>query len=176
MASSTTFTLAPLPFVDDVIAPVVGDPDATRRYLALIAAATDRLMGADDPALMIEALFELIRDELRLDLFFNFRSDGDAVQLEACGGLTPAEQRAAMRIDVAGSVCGQVMRERRVLHLAGIQRSDDPAAAFVRSVGIDVYLCMPLFYGEQLLGTLSFGRRAAVPFTDEEQRSDVPTA
>lgn len=170
MAPSTTFTLAPLPFVDDVIAPVAGDPDATRRYLALIAAATDRLMGADDPALMIEALFELIRDELRLDLFFNFRSDGDAVQLEACGGLTPAEQRAAMRIDVAGSVCGQVMRERRVLHLAGIQRSDDPAAAFVRSVGIDVYLCMPLFYGEQLLGTLSFGRRAAAPFTDEEQR------
>ncbi|MFN3676956.1 MAG: hypothetical protein ACK4TC_13345 [Sphingomonas pseudosanguinis] len=95
MAPSTTFTLAPLPFVDDVIAPVAGDPDATRRYLALIAAATDRLMGADDPALMIEALFELIRDELRLDLFFNFRRDGDVVQLEACGGLTPG--RAARR-------------------------------------------------------------------------------
>jgi len=170
VASPTTLNAAPLPLVDDAIGPVASDPDTTRRYLALIAAATDRLMGADDPARMIEALFELIRDELRLDLFFNFRRDADDIRLEACGGLSPAQRRAMADLDIAGSLCARAMRERRVLHLTDIQHSDDPAAAFVRSIGVKAYLCMPLFYGEQLLGTLSFGRRAAGPFTDEEQR------
>ncbi len=168
VASPTTLNAAPLPLVDDAIGPVASDPDTTRRYLALIAAATDRLMGADDPARMIEALFELIRDELRLDLFFNFRRDADDIRLEACGGLSPAQRRAMADLDIAGSLCARAMRERRVLHLTDIQHSDDPAAAFVRSIGVKAYLCMPLFYGEQLLGTLSFGRRAAGPFTDEE--------
>jgi hypothetical protein len=29
----------------------------------------------------------------------------------------------------------------------------------VRTLGVQVYLCMPLMHGEELLGTLGFGRR-----------------
>lgn len=166
--ASSTSDRAPL--TGDAIAPLTGDTDVTRRYLTLIASATDRLMAADDPVLMTETLFDLIRDELRLDVFFNFRVDGDDIRLEAFGGLTSQARGALMGMDVATSLCGRAMDERRSLHVTDIQSSDDPCAAFVRAIGIEVYLCMPLFFGDQLLGSLSFGRRLARPFTEEEQR------
>ncbi|WP_322963384.1 GAF domain-containing protein [Sphingomonas fuzhouensis] len=146
-----------------------GSADA-RRYLSLVAAATDRLMAADDPGAMIDSLFALIRDELQLDVFFHFRRDGDAVRLETSGGLTRAERLAAVDLDVGSSACGQVMRERRTLHLTDIQTSGAADTAFMRTLGVEVYLCMPLLHGADLLGTLGFGRRAPLPFDEEERR------
>lgn len=146
------------------------DPADARRYLALVTAATERLMAADDPAGMIDSLFALIRDELRLDVFFHFRRDAEVARLETSGGLTRAERYAAATFDVEASVSGQVMRERRPLHFAGIQQSDDAQTAFVRTLGIEVYLCMPLLHGDELLGTLGFGRRGARPFVEDERR------
>jgi hypothetical protein len=146
------------------------DPADARRYLALVTAATERLMAADDPAGMIDSLFALIRDELRLDVFFHFRRDAEVARLETSGGLTRAERHAAATLDVEGSVSGQVMRERRPLHFARIQQGDDAQTAFVRTLGVEVYLCMPLLHGEELLGTLGFGRRSARPFVEDERR------
>ncbi|WP_294237921.1 histidine kinase dimerization/phosphoacceptor domain -containing protein [uncultured Sphingomonas sp.] len=140
------------------------------RHLALVTAATERLMMADDPAVMLESLFALIRDELDLDVFFHFRRDGDATRLAASGGLTGEERQAAALLKIEGSACGQAMCERRALHLTGIQQSGEARTGFVRSLGIEVYLCMPMLHGDDLLGTLGFGRRAARPFAEEERR------
>jgi two-component sensor histidine kinase len=159
-----------LPIPGEAIGTAVAGPADAQRYMALVAAATDRLMTADDPVAMVDSLFALIRDEMRLDVFFHFRRDGDAVRLETSGGLTRAERQAAADLDVDASVGGQVMRERRTLHLTDIQTSQDARTAFVRSLGVDVYLCMPLLHGEELLGTLGFGRRAARPFDEDERR------
>ncbi|WP_433910219.1 GAF domain-containing protein [Sphingomonas yabuuchiae] len=154
----------------EAIGTAAAGPADAQRYMALVAAATDRLMAADDPAAMIDSLFALIRDEMRLDVFFHFRRDGDAVRLETSGGLTRAERHAAADLDIGPSACGQAMRERRVLHLTDIQTSGEAQTAFVRSLGVDVYLCMPLLHGDEVLGTLGFGRRAARPFDEDERR------
>lgn len=138
--------------------------------MALVAAATDRLMAADDPAAMIDSLFALIRDEMHVDIFFHFRRDGDAVRLETSGGLTRAERQAANTLDIGSFACGQAMRERRTLHQTDVQARDDAGTSFVRSLGIEVYLCMPLLHREEVLGTLGFGRRAARPFDEDERR------
>jgi len=159
-----------LPLPGEAIETAAAGPADGQRYLSLVAAATDQLMAADDPGAMIDSLFALIRKDLRLDVFFHFRRDGDAVRLETSGGLTPAERQAASSLDVGPSACGQVMRERRTLHLTDIQTSDEARTGFVRSLGVDVYLCMPLVHGDEVLGTLGFGRRAAEPFDGEEQR------
>ncbi|WP_320452097.1 GAF domain-containing protein [Sphingomonas sp. CFBP8993] len=159
-----------LPLTGDAMAEVGVDPADARRYLALVTAATERLMAADDPGAMIDSLFALIRDELRLDVFFHFRRDGEVARLETSGGLTRAERQAAAALDVEGSVSGQVMRDRRPLHFSQIQQGDDAQTAFVRMLGVDVYLCMPLLHGEELLGTLGFGRRSAGPFAEDERR------
>lgn len=160
----------PLPLSGEANGAAAADPADAQRYLSLVVAATDRLMAADDPAAMIDSLFALIRDELRLDVFFHFRRDGEAIRLETAGGLTRTEWQAAAGLDIGPSVCGQAMRERRTLHLTDIQASGEERTGFVRSLGVQVYLCMPLLHGDELLGTLGFGRRAARPFDEEERR------
>lgn len=159
----------PAPSTGDVIATAADTADV-RRYLALVTAATERLMAADDPAAMVDSLFALIRDELRLDMFFHFRRDGEGTRLATAGGLTQAERHEAARLDIEGSACGEVMRERRPLHLTDIQRSSESRTGYVRSLGLDVYMCMPLLHGDEVMGTLGYGRRAARPFDDEERR------
>ncbi|WP_343525592.1 GAF domain-containing protein [Sphingomonas sp.] len=160
----------PVTLPGDAIGSVTADPDVARRYLALVAAATDRLMAADDPGAMIDALFALIREELQLDIYLNFRLDGTSIRLEASGGLSRAQRTKVVGLDIATSACGQAMRERRPLHLTDIQESGEARTAFVRSLGVDVYLCIPLLYGQELLGTLGFGRRATSPFGEDERR------
>ena len=158
-----------LPVNADVVVAAV-DPADARRYLSLVTAATERLMAADDPAAMIDSLFALIRDELRLDIFFHFRRDGDVARLDTSGGLTRAQRQAVAMLDVDMSISGLVMRERQPLHLTDIQQVDESLAGFVRTLGVQVYLCMPLLHGDEVLGTLGFGRRTARPFDEEERR------
>ncbi|MDT8758902.1 GAF domain-containing protein [Sphingomonas psychrotolerans] len=144
------------------------DADLPRRYLTLAANVADRLLGAADPAAMIEELFDLIRSELRLDVFFNYRFDGDRLVLEVHGGLTPAQAEAGAVLEVGQAVCGCVARDRTRVHATAVQASDDPLVAFVKHVGLDAYACTPLIHGSELLGTLGFGRRWVDRFNDDE--------
>jgi two-component sensor histidine kinase len=130
-----------------------------RRHLRLLGEAADRLLAADDPAAMVDDLFALIADELRLDAFFNYALEGDTLRLVAYGGLTE-EQAAAGACLVAGqTICGIAIGQRRPVQAFGVQASTDPLSAFVRTLGIDAYACTPLVHGSELLGTLGFGRR-----------------
>ncbi|WP_294321252.1 GAF domain-containing protein [uncultured Sphingomonas sp.] len=130
-----------------------------RRHLRLLGEAADRLLAAKDPAAMVDDLFALIAEELRLDIFFNYRLDGDVLTLVAHAGLTEEEAAAGAQLIVGQAVCGCAARERRPIQAFGIQSSDDPLTDFVRGLGIDAYACTPLVHGTELLGTLGFGRR-----------------
>lgn len=154
------------------IAATVDDPSASvpQRYLALLADVAERLLAADRSAAMVDDLFDLIRRELRLDVFFNYRLDGDRLILEAHGGLSEAEARDGAVLTVGQAVCGCVARDRKPIHAIGVQSSDDPLHAFVKAMGLDAYACTPLLHGDQMLGTLGFGRRWSDRFTADEIR------
>lgn len=139
-----------------------------RRHLRLLGEAADRLLGADDSAGMVEDLFALISEELRLDAFFNYRLDGDMLTLVAHAGLTDDEAAAGAQLVVGQAVCGCAARQRRPIQAFGIQTSDDPLTDFVRMLGIDAYACTPLVHGTELLGTLGFGRRWTDHFDPDE--------
>lgn len=139
-----------------------------RRHLRLLGEAADRLLGAEDPAAMVDDLFALIAEELRLDIFFNYRLDGDVLTLVAHAGLTEEEAASGARLTVGQAVCGCAARQRRPIQAFGIQASDDPLTDFVRGLGIDAYACTPLVHGAELLGTLGFGRRWTDHFDPDE--------
>ena len=130
--------------------------------------AADRLLGAQDPAVMVDELFALIAEELRLDVFFNYRLDGEVLTLVAHGGLTDEEAASGAQLAVGQAVCGCAARQRRPIQAFGIQASDDPLTDFVRMLGIDAYACTPLVHGTELLGTLGFGRRWTDHFDADE--------
>ncbi|SFR80505.1 Histidine kinase [Sphingomonas jatrophae] len=153
------------------IIPVEGpsvDPDLPRLHLKIMAEAAERLLAADDSARMVDELFALIRSELRLDVFFNYRLEQDRLVLEAHAGLTEEQAAAGAELALGQAVCGCAARERRRYHVTGVQASDDPLVAFVKQVGLDAYACTPLVYGGELIGTLGFGRRWADRFSDDE--------
>lgn len=143
-------------------------PDLPRRYLTILAQAADQLLAATDSAAMVEQLFALIQSELRLDAFFNYRFDGDRLFLEASSGLTEEQHAICASLELGQAVCGCVARDREREHVMAIQTSADPRTAIVREIGLDAYACTPLLYGDELLGTLSFGRRWSESFTAEE--------
>ncbi|WP_157105457.1 sensor histidine kinase [Sphingomonas sp. TDK1] len=129
------------------------------------------MLGASDPTAMIDYLFEMVRDELLLDVYFHYRAEPDhLLVLEACGGLNEAQQQAGARLQFGQAVCGMVARDRTPRVVAQVQGSDNPMTNFIRDVGLDSYACTPLLHGEVLLGTLGFGRRSGVPFTETELR------
>jgi len=139
-----------------------------QRYLALLADVAERLLAADGPASMVDELFELIHRELRLDVFFNYRIDGERLFLEAHGGMSDAEASNGAVLQMGQAVCGCVARDRKAVHAIGVQSSEDPLHAFVKDLGLDAYACTPLVHGNRLLGTLGFGRRWADRFTPDE--------
>lgn len=166
MEASQAAALCLEPMASQTAASVNGRP---LRFLALIAEAAAQLLAADDPSGMVDDLFRLIQAELRLDVFFNYRlAEAGVLELEAHGGLTPAEAEAGARLELGQAVCGQVARDRKPCHAMAVQSSDDPTMAFVRQVGLNAYACTPLVQGGQLLGTLGFGRRWAERFDEDE--------
>ncbi len=141
------------------------------RLLGLLADCAGKMLGASDPTAMIDYLFEMVRDELQLDVFFHYRAESDSLLvLEAHGGLTRAQQEMGARLQFGQAVCGMVARDRTPRVVAQVQGSENPMTNFIRDVGLDSYACTPLLHGEVLLGTLGFGRRSGVPFTESELR------
>lgn len=150
---------------------VVDGERRENRLLGLLADCAGKMLGASDPTAMIDYLFEMVRDELLLDVYFHYRAEPDnLLVLEASGGLTPAQKQAGARLQFGQAVCGMVARDRTPRVVAQVQASDNPMTDFIRDVGLDSYACTPLLHGEVLLGTLGFGRRSGVPFTETELR------
>jgi two-component sensor histidine kinase len=139
-----------------------------RRYLSIIAEAAERLLAADDPAAMVDELFATICDELKLDMYFNYRLDGERLRLEAYGGLSPVRAADAAVLEMGQPICGVAARDRCKMHVTAIQSSHDPVLEFARDVGLDAFACTPLIHGGQLLGTLAFGRRWTGRFDTDE--------
>ncbi len=139
------------------------------RLLQLLAECAAKMLAASDPRQMIDYLFDRVREELSIDVYFHYLVDGvGGLRLEGSGGLTPEQIELGQRLEFGQAVCGVVARDRVPCLAENVLASTDPMTAFIRAVGLDSYACTPLIHGETLIGTLGFGRRAAVPFTDVE--------
>lgn len=139
------------------------------RLLELLAECAARMLAASDPRGMIDYLFERVREELRIDVYFHYLVDGDAgLRLEGSGGLTAEQIALGQRLKFGQAVCGIVARDRAPCLAENVLASTDPTTDFIRAVGLDSYACTPLIHGETLIGTLGFGRRTSDPFSAAE--------
>lgn len=147
----------------------ISGADAT--FFDLLDAAAAQLLVVRQPRDLIEQLFELSREALRLDVYFNYLLGEDgALHLAASHGLAPELAKEGATVALGSAVCGMVALERRACDVADIQASKDPHHAFIRKAGLTSYACHPLLVGERLVGTLGFGRRCGGAFTTDEIR------
>lgn len=139
------------------------------RLLELLANLAADLLQATELAPALDRLFTAIKTELRLDVFFYYSfHERSGLLLEAHAGLSTELAAEARQIKLGQSVCGGVARDRVFRAIRCVQQSDDPAVEFIRDIGIDAYLGVPLLHQNELLGTLGFGRRSTASFDESE--------
>jgi PAS domain S-box-containing protein len=148
--------------------------------LAFLFNATSRLLASGDPQDLIDTLYVELSAMLELDMFLNFRiEEPDAfkpLRLTAYAGVTPAQVDRLRWLDYGEAVSGVVARERRRIVLDGVQTSADPMAAGLRALGIAAYVCHPLVARDEVVGTLSFGRRGGDEQRAREEAEDASRA
>ncbi|WP_084631776.1 GAF domain-containing protein [Agrobacterium larrymoorei] len=129
------------------------------RRLSLVAKASTLLLGAEDQREAVRSLLSLVADEFGLDVAFHYSCAGGALKFVAAAGLTPEQELAAQQIEFGETVCGIVAVNRTAMHVTDIQTSHSAYAVTARRLGLDTCFSAPLFAGEDLLGTVSFGRK-----------------
>jgi len=138
--------------------------------LALLSQASHDLLAATDGRTMVRGLFELVARRLGLDVFFNFMVDeaSGGLRLDIAGGVDEETRDRFARLDFGQAVCGTVAQDRRRIVVREVQQCAYDKADGVKAMGVRAYACHPLFVGDRLIGTLSFGSRTRDVFEDDE--------
>ena len=122
------------------------------------------------PQVIVEDLCHKVMDHLNCHVFFNFLIDGDrnCLRLNAYAGIPEETARQIHFLDYGVAVCGCAARDACRIVAENIPTTPDIRTDLVRSFGITAYACHPLFAQGQVIGTLSFGTRSRLTFTEEE--------
>ncbi|MCL5096219.1 MAG: MEDS domain-containing protein [Candidatus Omnitrophica bacterium] len=137
--------------------------------LNLLAETAGELLGSDSPQEVVESLCRKVMAFLDCQAFFNFLVDEEAgkLHLNACAGVPPEVARKIEWLDYGVAVCGCVARDGRRIVAEDNFHTPDPRTDLVKSYGIQAYACHPLLSQGKVLGTLSFGTRTRVRFTED---------
>jgi len=136
----------------------------------LLSETASGLLATENPLEVVHDLCRQIMEHLDCHAFFNFVADEKAgrLHLNAWAGISREEFREIEWLDYGVAVCGCVARDGERVVAEDILGHPDPQTALVASYGIQAYACHPLQAGGQIIGTLSFGTRTRVHFSEDD--------
>jgi GAF domain-containing protein len=139
-------------------------------YQRLLTQTAHLLLQDCDADTLCQSVFELIREPLRLDVYFHYLVSDDRTHLRLASSGGNAEARAALGTDLqfGQAVCGTVAQTCEWMYVTGVQRRRDDMTELIRSFGVRCYTCQPLILKGEIVGTLSFGSCRRDSFTVEE--------
>ncbi|MDB6066651.1 MAG: multi-sensor signal transduction histidine kinase [Pedosphaera sp.] len=138
--------------------------------LELLSQTAAHLLLGDDPPAAIQTIFQALKEQVQVDVYFNFlvNESGDGLWLHSFAGIPSEVGRDISHLEFGQAICGTVAANRQPLVCKNIQQSEAPVVQMVKDFGIRAYACNPLLVDGRLLGTLSFGSRTKEAFLDEE--------
>lgn len=136
----------------------------------LASDAAARLLESSDPRALVEELCRNIMNLFGFHLFLTFLADAQTgrLRLDSYAGITEEEARKVEWLNYAHTLCGNVVRDRRVIVGGEILKSADPKMNLLEVWGIQAYCCHPLVVQGKVIGTMSFGARDRDHFTLDE--------
>jgi PAS domain S-box-containing protein len=139
--------------------------------LGLLSRTAGQLLISKDPHSAVEDVCQDVMRSLDCDVFINFLVDDGAgrLHLNACGGLDPEVVRTLEWLDYGEDICGQMAQIHQREVVERLLDSADPRHARVKALGLQAYCCHPLMAEGRLMGTLAFGTRKRVRFTEDEE-------
>ncbi|MDZ8033305.1 PAS domain S-box protein [Nostoc sp. DedSLP04] len=141
------------------------------KRLKLLFDTANDLLSSQQPVVLIDSVYQKLRDQIGLDIYFNYlvEDNSQVMRLESYSGFSPEVANQIESLEFAEAVCATVAHERCAIALENVQQSIDPKTELIRSFGITAYYAYPLIAQGRLLGTLSFGSRTRLSFTDNQK-------
>ncbi len=142
----------------------------SNQRLDILSYTAGKLLTSDKPQQVVEELCQKMLSTLDCHAFFNYLVDEDkqCLHLNACAGIPEETAREIEWLDYGVAVCGCAARDGSRIVCKNIPDTPDPRTGLVRSFGIKACACHPLFSHGNVIGTLSFGTRSRLSFTDDE--------
>jgi signal transduction histidine kinase/CheY-like chemotaxis protein len=144
--------------------------DLQNKKLLLLSEAANHILVSQEPGELLDALFMELTRYLDLDVYINYMFNEKTNRLELMyhHGIKETDAEDLRYLDLGIAVCGEVARDCVRIVEEHIEESERPRTQLVREMGIKAYASYPLISGGKMLGTLSFGTRSRVCFSEEE--------
>ncbi|MBE9037227.1 PAS domain S-box protein, partial [aff. Roholtiella sp. LEGE 12411] len=141
-----------------------------KRLQLLFDTASD-LLSSQQPVPLIDSVYRKLSEQIGLDVYFNYLVDesSQVMRLESYSGICSETAKEIEWIAFGQAICGTVAQERHPIAVDNVQQSTDPKTELIRSLGIKAYYAYPLIAQGRLFGTLSFGSRTRVSFTENQK-------
>ncbi|HEX2965188.1 MAG TPA: PAS domain S-box protein, partial [Syntrophorhabdaceae bacterium] len=174
---SATIDLTPLKEAEDEIRSAL---DAARESesilkkgmerLDIISNTASQLLMSTEPQEIVETLCNRVMEHLDCHAFFNYLVDdaGNRLRLNAYAGIPEETAREILFLDFGVAVCGCAARDAHRIVAENIPTTPDVRTDLVRSFGIKAYAAHPLFSQGRVIGTLSFGTRSRLTFSEDD--------
>ena len=142
----------------------------SKERFELLSETASRLLSINRPQEILNELCQKVMTYLDCHAFFNYLADEekDRLHLNAYGGIPEEVGREIEWLDYGVAVCGCAARDASQIVCENIPTTPDPRTELVKSFGIKAYACHPLFSAGRVIGTLSFGTRSRLTFTEDE--------
>ncbi|MEH2240907.1 PAS domain S-box protein [Nostoc sp.] len=141
------------------------------KRLKLLFDTANDLLSSQQPVVLIDSVYRKLSQQIGLDIYFNYLVE-DNSQVMRLGSYSGISQEMAKEIECLAfgeAVCGTVALSRHPIAVENVQQFTDPQTELIRSLGITAYYAYPLIAQGRLLGTLSFGSRTRLSFTDNQK-------
>ncbi|MEH2011925.1 MAG: PAS domain S-box protein [Nostoc sp.] len=141
------------------------------KRLKLLFDTANDLLSSQQPVVLIDSVYRKLKDQIGLDIYFNYlvEDNSQVMQLGSYSGISQEMAKEIERLAFGQGVCGNVAQERHPIAVENVQQSTEEKTELIRSLGITAYYAYPLIAQGRLLGTLSFGSRTLLSFTDNQK-------
>ncbi|MEH2121522.1 MAG: PAS domain S-box protein [Nostoc sp.] len=141
------------------------------KRLNLLFDTANDLLSSQQPIVLIDSVYRKLKDQIDLDIYFNYlvEDNSQVLQLGSYSGISQEMAKEIERLEFGQEVCGTVALSRHPIAVENVQQSTEEKTQLIRSLGITAYYAYPLIAQGRLLGTLSFGSRTRLSFTDNQK-------
>ncbi|MEH2348671.1 MAG: PAS domain S-box protein [Nostoc sp.] len=141
------------------------------KRLKLLFDTANDLLSSQEPLLLIDSVYRKLREQIGIEVYLNYlvEDNSQVLRLGSYSGISPELAKEIESLGFGETVCGTVAQERCAIALENMQQSTDPKTELLRSLGITAYYGYPLIAQGRLLGTLSFGSRTRLSFTENQK-------
>lgn len=143
----------------------------SEQRLRILSETANRLLLSDDPQGVVQDLCVGMVEHLDCHAFFNYLVDEDrqCLHLNAYAGIPEEVGLEIEWLEYGTAVCGCAARDGCRIIAENIAENYDPRTDLVKSFGIHAYACHPLLgHDGRVIGTLSFGTRSRISFSEDD--------